>query len=418
MTAVSAGRRDIATVGGAGEARERVRPARAGVCGLCVAGPRAAARARPGQYSAASSFMPTCTLIYHLSPQPTHVPPAPATPVPSETLVLNRHPIPIAPPSPKRCDIVTPAGCAPCGTPPPRRPAGARSSRRCPRAAESRTGPPQRPPRTRPAPLFALRPVFVRSPAPRARRPRAPRPPRRAPRAPRAASAARARPAAPLARPRPPPPAAPPPPPPPVKGTRRVQLVRRDGRDVSTLYGREGEGGGGRLRLRLGVRLRLRHAAPPGGAAWLLPRPSAAAVALGAIDVATQRIGAIDIAQRRPELDRVDRRRPRRRRPLEPFWHRAPADALRRRRAARPPPRPLPLPPALPRRQNGSKGRRLLCPARAHTGRQARGAGRRPDTSRIREQLRQRFQGRNRGKLAPRAGRGSAWRGRPGARGA
>jgi hypothetical protein len=29
------------------------------------------------------------------------------------------------------------------------------------------------------------------------------------------------------------------------RGTRRVQLVRRDGRDVSTLYGREGEGGGG-----------------------------------------------------------------------------------------------------------------------------------------------------------------------------
>jgi hypothetical protein len=28
------------------------------------------------------------------------------------------------------------------------------------------------------------------------------------------------------------------------KGTRRVQLVRRDGRDVSTLYGREGGGGG------------------------------------------------------------------------------------------------------------------------------------------------------------------------------
>jgi hypothetical protein len=28
-------------------------------------------------------------------------------------------------------------------------------------------------------------------------------------------------------------------------GTRRVQLVRRDGRDVSTLYGREGERGGG-----------------------------------------------------------------------------------------------------------------------------------------------------------------------------
>jgi len=27
------------------------------------------------------------------------------------------------------------------------------------------------------------------------------------------------------------------------KGTRRVHLVRRDGRDVSTLYGREGEGG-------------------------------------------------------------------------------------------------------------------------------------------------------------------------------
>ena len=26
------------------------------------------------------------------------------------------------------------------------------------------------------------------------------------------------------------------------KGTRRVQLVRRDGRDVSTLYGREGGG--------------------------------------------------------------------------------------------------------------------------------------------------------------------------------
>ena len=32
---------------------------------------------------------------------------------------------------------------------------------------------------------------------------------------------------------------------PPAKGTRRVQLVRRDGRDVSTLYGREGGGGGG-----------------------------------------------------------------------------------------------------------------------------------------------------------------------------
>ena len=29
------------------------------------------------------------------------------------------------------------------------------------------------------------------------------------------------------------------------EGTRRVQLVRRDGRDVSTLYGREGGGGGG-----------------------------------------------------------------------------------------------------------------------------------------------------------------------------
>ena len=29
------------------------------------------------------------------------------------------------------------------------------------------------------------------------------------------------------------------------RGTRRVQLVRRDGRDVSTLYGREGGGGGG-----------------------------------------------------------------------------------------------------------------------------------------------------------------------------
>ena len=28
-----------------------------------------------------------------------------------------------------------------------------------------------------------------------------------------------------------------------AKGTRRVQLVRRDGRDVSTLYGREGGGG-------------------------------------------------------------------------------------------------------------------------------------------------------------------------------
>ena len=27
------------------------------------------------------------------------------------------------------------------------------------------------------------------------------------------------------------------------KGARRVQLVRRDGRDVSTLYGREGGGG-------------------------------------------------------------------------------------------------------------------------------------------------------------------------------
>ena len=30
--------------------------------------------------------------------------------------------------------------------------------------------------------------------------------------------------------------------------TRRVQLVRRDGRDVSTLYGREGGGGGRPLR--------------------------------------------------------------------------------------------------------------------------------------------------------------------------
>jgi len=40
---------------------------------------------------------------------------------------------------------------------------------------------------------------------------------------------------------RPQPPASPEP----VKGTRRVQLVRRDGRDASTLYGREG--GGGRL---------------------------------------------------------------------------------------------------------------------------------------------------------------------------
>ena len=34
------------------------------------------------------------------------------------------------------------------------------------------------------------------------------------------------------------------------KGTRRVQLVRRDGRDVSTLYGREGGGGGRPLGLR------------------------------------------------------------------------------------------------------------------------------------------------------------------------
>jgi hypothetical protein len=32
--------------------------------------------------------------------------------------------------------------------------------------------------------------------------------------------------------------------------TRRVQLVRRDGRDVSTLYGREGRGGGGALGAR------------------------------------------------------------------------------------------------------------------------------------------------------------------------
>ena len=32
--------------------------------------------------------------------------------------------------------------------------------------------------------------------------------------------------------------------------TRRVQSVRRDGRDVSTLYGREGEGGRGGARLR------------------------------------------------------------------------------------------------------------------------------------------------------------------------
>ena len=31
------------------------------------------------------------------------------------------------------------------------------------------------------------------------------------------------------------------------RGTRRVQLVRRDGRDVSTLYGREG--GGHEVRL-------------------------------------------------------------------------------------------------------------------------------------------------------------------------
>jgi len=31
----------------------------------------------------------------------------------------------------------------------------------------------------------------------------------------------------------------------PPNGTRRVQLVRRDGRDVSTLYGREGGAGGG-----------------------------------------------------------------------------------------------------------------------------------------------------------------------------
>jgi len=30
-------------------------------------------------------------------------------------------------------------------------------------------------------------------------------------------------------------------------GTRRVQLVRRDGRDVSTLYGREGRGGGAQV---------------------------------------------------------------------------------------------------------------------------------------------------------------------------
>jgi len=36
----------------------------------------------------------------------------------------------------------------------------------------------------------------------------------------------------------------------PVKGTRRVQLVRRGGRDVSTLYGREGRGGGGASRGR------------------------------------------------------------------------------------------------------------------------------------------------------------------------
>ena len=34
------------------------------------------------------------------------------------------------------------------------------------------------------------------------------------------------------------------------KGTRRVQLVRRDGRDVSTLYGKEGGGGGLRGQLR------------------------------------------------------------------------------------------------------------------------------------------------------------------------
>ena len=34
------------------------------------------------------------------------------------------------------------------------------------------------------------------------------------------------------------------------KGTRRVQLVRRDGRDVSTLYGREGGGGASARRRR------------------------------------------------------------------------------------------------------------------------------------------------------------------------
>ena len=40
------------------------------------------------------------------------------------------------------------------------------------------------------------------------------------------------------------------------KGTRRVQLVRRDGRDVSTLYGREG-GGGARTRYQFYLRRRL-----------------------------------------------------------------------------------------------------------------------------------------------------------------
>ena len=49
----------------------------------------------------------------------------------------------------------------------------------------------------------------------------------------------------------------------PVKGTRHVQLVRRDGRDVSTLYGREGGGGlapdAPERRVRAWVRGRLLH---------------------------------------------------------------------------------------------------------------------------------------------------------------
>jgi len=38
-------------------------------------------------------------------------------------------------------------------------------------------------------------------------------------------------------------------------GTRRVRLVREEGRDVSSQYGREGEGGGGRPPVQLAQRL-------------------------------------------------------------------------------------------------------------------------------------------------------------------